>query len=147
MPSTEPRDTPKQWLKAIAIWTFLGFWIYFFSFSLYASGCHKFSRPADERLHKCENSLRFTGFLFTDHQRATNLINQGIAQADLGEDAKAIALFTKAIPLLTGASSSNRRPLKLRIEILDRKMRDPAILPRARDLFQTAVSEWVKSRS
>ncbi|UWQ52876.1 hypothetical protein [Leisingera caerulea] len=147
MPSAEPSDTPKQWLKAIAIWAFLGFWIYFFSFSLYASGCHKFSRPADERLRKCENSLRFTGFLYTDHQRATNLINQGIAQADLGEDAKAVALFTKAIPLLTGASSSNHRHLQPQLETLDRKMKDPAILPRALELFRTAIDEWAKSRS
>ncbi|KIC14724.1 hypothetical protein [Leisingera sp. ANG-DT] len=147
MPDIAPRDTPKQWLMAIVIWAFLGVWIYFFSFSLYASGCRKFSHPAEERLRKCENSLRFTGFLLTDHQRATNLINQGIAQADLGKDAKAIVLFFEAIPLLTGANSSNFRPSQRQLEILERKMKDLAIPPRAHELFRTAFDEWAKSRS
>ncbi|MCF6431384.1 hypothetical protein [Leisingera sp. MMG026] len=146
MPGIAPRDTPKQWLKAIMIWAFLGIWIYLISFSIYASGCHKFSRPADERLRKCEVSLRFTGYLFTDHQHASNLINQGIAQSDLGEDAKAIALFIKAIPLLTGASSPNRHRLQPQLETLERKMGDPAILPRAHKLFQTAIGEWAKNQ-
>ncbi|WP_264212772.1 hypothetical protein [Leisingera thetidis] len=147
MPDIAPRDTPKQWLKAIVIWAFLGFWIYFFSFSLYASGCHKFTRPAEERLRKCENSLRFTGFLYTSYQRATNLINQGIAQADLGEDAKAISLFTKAIPLLTGGSSSQHHRLQPQLEALERVLKDPAVLPRAHGLFQTAIDQWAKEQS
>ena len=147
MPGTAPRNTPGQWLKAILIWTFLGSWIYFFTFSLYASGCHKLNRPAEERLRKCEISLRFSGFLYTDRQRATNLINQGIAQADLGEEAKAIALFIKAIPLLTGSSSAHYHRLQAQLEALDRKLKDPAILPRARGLFQTAIDEWAKAQA
>ncbi len=140
-------DTPKTRLAAVCIWGFLGLWIYFFSFSLYASGCHDFKRPADERLRRCENSLRFTGFAYTKHQQTMNLLNQGIAQAELAEKAKALALFDEAIILVGGKNAHSFGRGSWKFNALLRTMANPDIPPQALQLFKIAISARSSNQS
>ena len=87
------QDTPQRWLKAIAIWLFLGFWIYFFATGLYAAGCYKAKNTPEERLRICKNAEKLNGFLYTKHQEASHSFAIGLALADLGRMEEASEKF------------------------------------------------------
>lgn len=89
----EKRDTAKDWLKAIAIWLFLGSWIYFFVTGLYAGGCYKGKNTPEERLRICTNAERLNGFLYTKHQEVGQSFALGLALADLGRMEEAFEKF------------------------------------------------------
>lgn len=87
------QDTAKDWLKAVAIWLFLGFWTYYFITGLYGGGCYKSKYTPEERFRICTNAERLNGFLYTKHQEAGHSFAIGLALADLGRMEEASEQF------------------------------------------------------
>ena len=90
------KDSPQDWLKAIAVWAFLGIWVWFIIGSFTNGMCRDLDRPSDERLRLCQRGDWMVGWLMTDFQKAGMTRARGIALAELGRTDEAIHLFRRS---------------------------------------------------
>ena len=95
-PPAPQKDSLQDWLKAIAIWTGLSFWLWGMVGSSTNGMCRDLDRPADERLRLCERSEWMTGWSLTKAQESTMMRARGIALAELGRNAEAMDLFRRS---------------------------------------------------
>ena len=95
-PPAPQKDSLRDWLKAIAIWAFLGIWVWGMVGSFTNGMCRDLDRPADERLRLCQRGDWMVGWLMTDFQKAGMRRARGIALAELGRDEEATDLFRRS---------------------------------------------------
>lgn len=95
-PPPPQKDSLQDWLKAIAIWSFLSFWLWGIVGSFTNGMCRDLDRPAAERLRLCERGDWMMGWSLTKIQEAELMRVRGIALAELGRNAEAMDLFRRS---------------------------------------------------
>ncbi len=133
----KPGETMLDWLKAIAIWAFLGFWGFGIFISFTNGACRDFDRPAEQRLHLCKRGERLGGFLTTHTQKADALRFHAIALADLGRNQDATTLFKQSWTQESFRSGGHNYAHRETI----RQMSNPEISEQARLVWKSAIAE------
>ncbi len=137
-PQAPPKDTLQDWIKAIAIWSFLLFWGFFMFVSFTNGACRDFDRPAEKRLKICERGDRLGSFLLTDVHESGMLRARAIALAELGRDDEAVELFRRSMRLLPSGletwSGSQREAI--------RSMAEPDVPDAAKLLWRAILTNW-----
>ena len=95
-PPPPQKDSLQDWLKAIAIWSFLSFWLWGIVGSFTNGMCRDLDRPAAERLRLCERGDWMMGWSLTKIQEAELMRVRGIALAELGRQEEATDLFRRS---------------------------------------------------